>query len=158
MRRALAFVVAGIAMLTVGLPSLNAVPSQPGPIDVRGEINGAPFRIVVPAVWNGTLLVYQRAYVDKADHPGEVDNRVANLLSPNPLLRDALRAQGYALAGSGRTGWTVEEGLADNVAIVSAARAAYRTKHWAEKRFDSMGSADHSLIWLKCQNCHDPIG
>jgi len=119
MRRALAFVVAGIAMLTVGLPSLNAVPSQPGPIDVRGEINGAPFRIVVPAVWNGTLLVYQRAYVDKADHPGEVDNRVANLLSPNPLLRDALRAQGYALAGSGRTGWTVEEGLADNVAIVS---------------------------------------
>ena len=40
----------------------------------------------------------------------------------------------------------------DNVAIVSAARGCLSHQHCAEKRFDSMGSVDHSLIWLKCQN------
>ena len=45
---------------------------QIGPLDESGEINGAPYRIVVPTVWNGTLLVYAHGYRDKADHPGEV--------------------------------------------------------------------------------------
>src|SRR5215207_4263593 len=87
---------------------------QVGPIDVTGEIDGAPYRIVVPAVWNGTLLVYGHGYRDKADHPGEVDNRKADI-APNADVEAALLAQGYALSGSAYkdNGWAVEEGMQD---------------------------------------------
>jgi hypothetical protein len=118
MTRYLPTVIAGVAVLTLGISSLKGAVPQPGPIDFSGQLNGAPVRIVVPAVWNGTLLVFQRAYQEKADFPGEVENRTP-FLSSSRTLRDALLAQGYALAGSARTGWSVEEGISDNVAIVS---------------------------------------
>lgn len=70
---------------------------QVGPLDVTGEIQGAPYRIAVPAAWNGTLLIYLHGYRDKADHPGEVDNRNPDL-APNAALANALLGQGYALA------------------------------------------------------------
>ena len=78
-----------------------------GPIDLSGDINGAPYRIVVPDNWNGTLLVYAHGYRDKADHPGEVDDRSVEL-APSPLLVPPLLAQGYALAGSAYkdNGWS----------------------------------------------------
>ena len=62
--------------------------SAQGPVDESGEINGAPYRIRVPANWNGTLLVYAHGYRDKADHPGEVDNRAADV-APNAALAQA---------------------------------------------------------------------
>lgn len=85
-----------------------------GPVDTTGEINGAPYRIVIPADWNGTLLVYGHGYRDKADHPGEVDNRNPDI-APNAALAAALLAQGYALAGSAYrdNGWEIEGGLHD---------------------------------------------
>src|SRR5262245_49671497 len=85
-----------------------------GPVDLSGEINGAPYRIVVPANWNGTLLVYAHGYRDKADHPGEVDNRSVEL-APSPLLVPPLLAQGYALAGSAfkDNGWSISDALQD---------------------------------------------
>ncbi len=87
---------------------------QIGPLDVTGEINNAPYRIVVPANWNGTLLVYGHGYRDKADHPGEVDNRNADV-APSAALVPVLLAQGYALAGSAYrdNGWEVEGGVHD---------------------------------------------
>jgi hypothetical protein len=101
----------------VGIAPVPSAAAQPGPVDISGEIDGAPFRIVVPAGWNGTLIEFVRGYVDKADHPGEIDNR-------NPTLAPdaaALLADGYALAGSARksNGWSVEEGLDDVVALAS---------------------------------------
>lgn len=97
---------------------------QVGPLDLQGEINGAPYRIKVPAVWNGTLLVYAHGYIDKADHPGEVDIRTANA-SPSPALDPVLLAQGYAIAGSAYrdNGWAVEEGIQDTKALVNYFRA-----------------------------------
>ena len=85
-----------------------------GPIDTTGEINGAPYRIAIPENWNGTLLVYGHGYRDKADHPGEVDNRNPDI-APNAALATALLAQGYALAGSAYrdNGWEIEGGLQD---------------------------------------------
>ena len=76
----------------------QADPPQPGPLNLAGEINGAPFRIIVPATWNGKLLVLAHGYDDKADHPGEVDVRAA---FPRQFLvaRPALLAEGWAVAG-----------------------------------------------------------
>jgi hypothetical protein len=85
-----------------------------GPLDLSGEIHGAPYRIRVPENWNGTLLVFAHGYRDKADHPGEVDNRNADI-APSGALEAPLLAQGFALAGSAYrdNGWAVEEGLKD---------------------------------------------
>lgn len=101
-----------VLLVVVCTPVLAA--DQIGPLDVNGEINGAPYRIVVPAQWNGTLLVYSHGYRDKADHPGEVDNRNADI-APNAALASALLGQGYALAGSAfrDNGWEVEGGIKD---------------------------------------------
>jgi hypothetical protein len=104
-------------VLTTGRP--NAAP-QVGPLDLSGSLEGAPYRIRVPAVWNGTLLVWAHGYRDKADHPGEVDNRTAEL-APSPALEAPLLAQGFALAGSAfkDNGWAIEEGIKDTQNLVA---------------------------------------
>ena len=119
-RRAAAVALAFAAATIVGSPvravepvTSTAIP-QPGPIDESGDIQGAPYRIRVPAVWNGTLLVFAHGYRDKADHPGEVDNRNADV-APSAALEAPLLAQGYALAGSAfrDNGWAIKEGSKD---------------------------------------------
>jgi len=107
--------------LSVGVANRALALVQPGPLDVTGEINGAPYRIVVPATWNGILLVFQRGYTDLADHPGEVDNRNPTIVPPGSGIRDSLLARGYALSGSARktNGYSLESGLDDVVALLS---------------------------------------
>ena len=94
--------------------------SKAAPLDLSGEIHGAPYRIRVPEVWNGTLLIFAHGYRDKADHPGEIDNRNADV-APNPALEAPLLAQGYALAGSAYkdNGWAVGDAILDtrNLAV-----------------------------------------
>jgi hypothetical protein len=89
-------------------------------LDLSGEINGAPYRIRVPEVWNGTLLVFAHGYRDKADHPGEIDNRNADV-APNAALEAPLLAQGFALAGTAYkdNGWAIEDAIQDvkNLAV-----------------------------------------
>lgn len=105
------------------------------PADVTGDIDGAPYRIVVPANWNGTLVVYAHGYRDLADHPGEVDDRTAEA-SPTPALEPYLLGQGYGLAGSAykTNGWAVEEGVDDTVALV---------KHFKQ----TVGKPNRTLLW-----------
>ena len=83
-------------------------------LDLSGEINGAPYRIRVPEVWNGTLLIFAHGYRDKADHPGEIDNRTAEV-APNAALEAPLLAQGFALAGSASkdNGWAIGDAIQD---------------------------------------------
>ncbi|MGB7067889.1 MAG: hypothetical protein WBD22_00150 [Pyrinomonadaceae bacterium] len=82
-----------------------------GPVDLSGELHGAPYRIIVPENWNGTLLVYAHGYRDKANHPGEVDDRSANFEGLEP----ALLSFGYAVAATAYrdNGWVVEDGIQD---------------------------------------------
>ena len=119
------------AALALAVPAATAAI----PADVTGEIKGAPYRIVVPASWNGTLVVYAHGYRDLADHPGEVDNRAAEA-APDPALEPYLLAQGYALAGSAykTNGWAVEEGVDDTVALV---------KHFTK----TIGKPKRTLLW-----------
>ena len=128
------FIMASVVLLFAAQTATAA--QQVGPIDVAGEIDGAPFRIKIPANWNGTLLVYGHGYRDKADHPGEIDNRNADI-APNAALADALLAQGYGLSGSAYkdNGWAVEEGVQDLKNVVTYFRDNYtrpdRTILWA---------------------------
>jgi hypothetical protein len=95
-------------------PRLAAAQAHPqiGPLDLSGEINGVPFRIMVPATWNGTLIEFVRGFVRDED--------ARNPTMPPDEIHDKLLAEKYALAGSARKiGWSIEEGLDDVVALVS---------------------------------------
>jgi len=111
--------------LTLGLLiSLSLIQRSPAakaaPLDLSGEIDGAPYRIRVPEAWNGTLLIFAHGYRDKADHPGEVDNRNADV-APNAALEAPLLAQGFALAGTAYkdNGWAIKDAIQDvkNLAV-----------------------------------------
>jgi hypothetical protein len=108
-KRVLMFGASLLLLLNWAVIEINAQ----GPLDVSGNINGANYRIVVPPAWNGTLLVYAHGYRDKADHPGETDNRNADIAPTG--LANILLGQGYALAGTAykNNGWAVEEGVED---------------------------------------------
>jgi hypothetical protein len=71
-----AFAFCTLALAAVISPVFAA--EQVGPLDLSGEINGAPYRIVVPSNWNGTLLVYAHGYHDKADHGGKCHKQLGN--------------------------------------------------------------------------------
>ena len=128
-----------LVVLTVALLlSLTLIDRRPAakaaPLDLSGEIHGAPYRIRVPEVWNGTLLIFAHGYRDKADHPGEIDNRNADV-APNAALEAPLLAQGYALAGSAYkdNGWSVGDAIED-------------TKNLAVFFRDNVGQPQHTII------------
>jgi len=108
-------VIALAIALLLALTLLDRSPAtKASPLELSGEINGAPYRIRVPETWNGTLLVFAHGYRDKADHPGEVDNRNADV-APSAALEAPLLAQGFALAGTAYkdNGWAIKDAIQD---------------------------------------------
>ena len=108
-------VIALAIALLLALTLLDRSPAtKAAPLELSGEINGAPYRIRVPETWNGTLLVFAHGYRDKADHPGEVDNRNADV-APSAALEAPLLAQGFALAGTAYkdNGWAIKDAIQD---------------------------------------------
>ncbi len=109
------FVFAGKALSLIltlfFLGTIAKVHPQTGPQNLSGELHGAPYRIMVPANWNGTLIVYAHGYRDKANHPGEVDDRSANFEGLEPTLL----FYGYAVAATAYrdNGFVVEDGIQD---------------------------------------------
>jgi hypothetical protein len=124
-----------LSALTLSFPRAHARTAV-APLDLAGELHGAPYRIRVPEPWNGTLLVYVHGYRDKADHPGELDNRNADI-APSAAVETALLAQGYALAGSAskENGWAIDDAMEDtkDLAVFFRANVARpdRTILWA---------------------------
>ena len=113
--------VALVLSLLLALTLFDRAPAtKAASLDLSGEINGAPYRIRVPEVWNGTLLVFAHGYRDKADHPGEIDNRNADV-APSAALEAPLLAQGFALAGTAYkdNGWAIGDAIQDvkNLAV-----------------------------------------
>ena len=119
------------AALVLAVPAATAAP----PTVLTGELNGAPYRIVVPDNWNGTLVVHAHGYRDLADHAGEVDDRSAPA-APVDALEPVLLSQGYAIAGSAyrSNGWAVQDGIADTKRLVS---------HFRE----TVGQPSRTLLW-----------
>lgn len=130
--------VAGLLLLLTLTPvaPVTQANAPVGPLNLSGELDGAPYRIRVPENWNGTLLVFAHGYRDKADHPGEIDNRNADI-APNPALEAPLLAQGFALAGTAYkdNGWAIRDAILDakNLAVFFRGEIAKpdRTIFWA---------------------------
>lgn len=85
-----------------------------------GEINGAEYRVEMPAEWNGTLLLYSRGYLPE----GFPVAGVSLTNGPTPFgqtTEDWLLEHGYALAASnftGVSGYQVKQGSIDQIALL----------------------------------------
>ena len=125
MRKVLGVVVLMASTITVSMASVaQAKPPADGPIELTGELKGAPYEIRVPAEWNGTLAVYAHGYSDAADHPGETENRTPQAFV-NDVVEQQMLAAGYAVAGSAyaSNGWAVADAIQDTKRLVNHFRA-----------------------------------
>lgn len=76
--------------------------------------NGYRYRIRLPKIWNGTLLLYTHGYRSAAPLPSDYQPSSTQAeAAPSEQVAERLLASGYALAGAteARKGWTVREGL-----------------------------------------------
>lgn len=78
-----------------------------------GEINGARFRIEIPANWNRGLVMYAHGYQRVGARPGNPDAPV------RVAFRNVFLSRGYAFAESDYStqGWAVKEALEDTEAL-----------------------------------------
>ncbi len=78
------------------------------PIVEEGEIAGAPFRIDIPAGWNGGLVMYAHGYAMVTQTPRY-----------NLQMAEAARPLGFAVAQSlySHQGWAAREGILETEAL-----------------------------------------
>lgn len=103
-----------------------------------GELQGAAYRIDLPARWNGELVVNAHGY--------ETAGSARELPLPFPSGMEPLLAQGYAVAASGysRQGWAIPEAIADTERL----RAHFVVRHGAPKRTWLVGWSMGGLVAL----------
>jgi pimeloyl-ACP methyl ester carboxylesterase len=99
--------------LLIGIPVASVEGADSPATDNRietGVLDGAPFRIDMPAKWNGVLLVYYHGY---SEAPRSFDKS-----KPNPLA-EGLAAAGYAVTQSAYSvsGWALEHAIPETEAL-----------------------------------------
>jgi pimeloyl-ACP methyl ester carboxylesterase len=109
---------------------------QPGPRDLSGELDGAPYRMVVPERWNGTLLVFAHGY----RAPGPDEDRTVPI-APTHADTALLMAEGYALAGTAyrSNGWALDVAVDDLAAVAHVFVANIATPRHTLAWGESMG-------------------
>jgi pimeloyl-ACP methyl ester carboxylesterase len=109
-----------------------------------GELEGAAYRIDIPANWNGQLVVNAHGY-ETAGSPRE-------LPLPFPSGMEPLLAQGYAIATSGYSaqGWAIPEAIADTERL----RAHFVARHGAPTRAWLVGWSMGGLVALASAERH----
>jgi hypothetical protein len=96
--------------------------AQDQPMVHTGEIDGAEYRVEVPANWTGTLLLYSHHYRQPGSPCPALVTPASDEMGPRldgETLNRLLLERGYALAGSAKsTGWMMEDTLHDQVALL----------------------------------------
>ncbi len=102
-----------------------------------GQINGANFRLEVPANWNNGLVMYCHGYALAGSTP--------NLESGKPL-RDVFLSRGFAVAQSAYSvqGWAVKEAVEDTEAL----RRYFVSKYGQPKETIVLGHSMGGVITL----------
>lgn len=92
----------------IGIGSVSALAAAPKPAAHTGILQGAPFRIDVPADWNGDLVMLMHGY----QPAGAPRTTPMNAAEATPVFLK----QGYAVAQSNfaSQGWAVGDAIADN--------------------------------------------
>jgi pimeloyl-ACP methyl ester carboxylesterase len=109
-----------------------------------GELEGAAYRIDIPANWNGELAVNAHGY-EPAGSPRKQP-------LPFPSGMEPLLAQGFAIAASGYSGqgWAIPEAIADTERL----RAHFVARHGAPKRAWLVGWSMGGLVALASAERH----
>ncbi len=135
---------AATAVLTAATCSLlAAVPAQAvtGPTRTHGTINGANWVAAVPAVWNGTVLLWNHGIrlPTSTDRSAEISP-----LGTDGSAEGALLAKGYALLGSSyrSQGFAVRDAVNDDLALLGS----FRRSHPATKRVIVWGASLGGLV------------
>ena len=133
------WIVVVLTALVIQAP-FSFVAASTGPLDLEGELKGAPYVIRVPEDWNGTLLVYAHGY---SGVPVEAPDAA---FGGDPV-ETLLLGEGYALAASGfqGSGWTVEDGIKDTQRLVTF----FRQQVAAPDRVILYGNSMGSVVVLK---------
>jgi pimeloyl-ACP methyl ester carboxylesterase len=117
-------------ILTAAIP-LCVQPAGPAhvplPAELSGTLHGTPYKIRVPANWNGTLLVYAHGAASAG-----VEVSPPAFPPGSPTLEERLLSNGYALAGS------FFEGLKD---------AGQRTLSLTGFFNGAVGHPDRTIVW-----------
>ena len=127
----LAAVTALAATLLVAAPTVaNAAPVCDGKVPVQtcggATSDGAPYAMMVPANFNGTVYLYSHGYRPNIAIPAGIPvyggYTITNTPQPGPnaTVIGALLAKGYAVVGSGfaRQGWNADSAIKTNVELV----------------------------------------
>lgn len=118
MRKGLSFLPVILVQIFTACPSRGEVRVTP-PLDLVETLDGARYKIRVPANWNGTLLVYvQGTKVTSNPEPAVVP---PVSVGSQPSLEDTLLARGYALAASdaGVVDMQAKESVQDSLALTA---------------------------------------
>ncbi len=120
---------------------LKGIARVPLPADLTGTLNGAEYKIRVPANWNGTLLVFAHGVQNAGIKPEIVP---ATWPNGTPSLEDQLLELGYALAGSGFQNFD-KDGVQQTLALTN-----YFKRHVGHPRRTIIwGNSLGSVITLK---------
>ena len=120
----------GCLLWTAGVP-LPACAQAPGgsprvtlPFDLVDTLDGAKFKLRVPANWNGTLLVYIQG-LKLGPTPPEPLVVPPVLPGSDPPLEETLLSRGYALAASeiASSDWQTKASVQDHFALTAYFRA-----------------------------------
>lgn len=126
-------ILAAVAALSVA--GIAAATAHAQPTVLQGDLAGAPYEIVVPEAWNGTLVVLAHGYRD-------VDDTRAAMDASYTALAHGLAGLGYAVAGTAyrSNGWAVKDGIHDITALRSFFNGAVGNPDTALLVGHSMGS------------------
>jgi pimeloyl-ACP methyl ester carboxylesterase len=121
LRRSVAGIVTALFCAVAATANAQAPAAPPGASDAVeiGVINGATFRIEIPANWNKGLVMYAHGYTFATGT--NYDN------ARSKELRGVFLSRGFAFAESqySRPGWAVKEGIEDTEAL----RRHFAAKH-----------------------------
>ena len=126
-------------------PTTPTTPSAPAQAVIdTGELEGAAYRIDIPANWNGELVVNAHGY--------EPAGSTRAVPLPFPSGMEPLLAQGYAIATSGYSaqGWAIPEAIADTERL----RAHFVARHGAPTRAWLVGWSMGGLVALASAERH----
>ncbi|HEX6912382.1 MAG TPA: hypothetical protein VF142_18400 [Longimicrobium sp.] len=112
--RPLRLIAAGLVLLSAGRAASAYAQRPPFTQAVAdtGTLGGAPYRIDIPAGWNGGLVMYAHGY--------EIVGTPFEPQAPrHAAFREAFTSRGFAFAQSWyrRQGWSVREGMDDTEAL-----------------------------------------
>jgi len=128
--------------IIVSIPvAANAAPACDGKSPIQSCVgvtsDGAPYSMMVPANFNGTVALYSHGYRYNIDIPAGIPiiggYKVTNTPEPvpggNAAVAQYLFSQGVAVVGSGfaRQGWNPDSAIATNVELIGVFKAQFPT-------------------------------